>query len=478
MEKINDVNNYNNYSILSTNLTNDSQRIKNINRMSSPVLIQSYGNNNLVVEVKYNKIRNNNYDDYDFFENEMQKTRPNKAYTTYSQISNDDRNFFISQMIQPGQKYYNNYTNYQNNYNINNYNHNNILLNEDIHNKTNYPKYNYKIFKRQEINALFIPAEKICISPQKIHNIYFNNNNELKYQRFGASFISKSPDSNNTSYRKRFFQKRQIINNNRVINSNRNKGEENQRSKSKNQLQDFNLDKLKEIGDNIALKYINKINQQNNINSHNNINDIKIIPENKEQKNDFINKILKIEQKRKESKNKIKYNLIKKNESKNISCSPNRNINLDDNNKKIENKYIKYNNYLDYQTNLKKINKSELKLKMSRSPSPSSSPKTGNKKIQIINKYIKNSPNIKANNVENKIILQNYKENKYYNSPPDVNIKNNQKEINKRIYINKKYEKRKVFSMEKRKENKDVNTNFNNHKFVETKHINSPRQKI
>ena len=54
MEQKNEINSYNNnYSILSTNLTNNSNKYKQIYRISSPVLIQSYGKNNFVVELKY-----------------------------------------------------------------------------------------------------------------------------------------------------------------------------------------------------------------------------------------------------------------------------------------------------------------------------------------------------------------------------------------------------------------------------------------
>ena len=60
-EKFDD-NSYNNYSILSTNLTSGSNKFKKIYRMSSPVLIQSYGNNNFVVDIKYKK-KNNNKDE-------------------------------------------------------------------------------------------------------------------------------------------------------------------------------------------------------------------------------------------------------------------------------------------------------------------------------------------------------------------------------------------------------------------------------
>ena len=116
-EKFDD-NSYNNYSILSTNLTSGSNKFKKIYRMSSPVLIQSYGNNNFVVDIKYKK-KNNNNDEYDFIENELKKTKKNKAYTTYTELSNEESVFFNSQFTKPNRRYYNDYTNfdeaYQNN---------------------------------------------------------------------------------------------------------------------------------------------------------------------------------------------------------------------------------------------------------------------------------------------------------------------------------------------------------------------------
>ena len=66
-----------NYSFLSNNLNNGSQNIRKIYRIKSPVEIQSYGNNNFVIELKYEK-KNKNNDEYDFIENELKKNTKKK----------------------------------------------------------------------------------------------------------------------------------------------------------------------------------------------------------------------------------------------------------------------------------------------------------------------------------------------------------------------------------------------------------------
>jgi hypothetical protein len=52
MERQGEDNIYNNYSIFSANLTDGSNKFKKFFRMSSPIQIQSYGNNNFFVKIK------------------------------------------------------------------------------------------------------------------------------------------------------------------------------------------------------------------------------------------------------------------------------------------------------------------------------------------------------------------------------------------------------------------------------------------
>ena len=75
-------------------------------------------------------------------------------------------------------------------------------------------------------------------------------------------------------------------------------------------MEDFNIDKLKEIGDNFALRYLDRINQQKKINLHKSqsprfINNIETIFGKKEKYDGIVNKIIMIEKTRNESKNKI-----------------------------------------------------------------------------------------------------------------------------------------------------------------------------
>ena len=243
-------NSYNSYSILSTNLTNGTNKVTKISRMSSPVFIQSFGKNNFVVELKYKtNNKNNNNDDYEFIEKELKKTKKNKAYTTYTEISNEESLFFGAQ--KPNQRYYKDSTNFTNYCpdNLTTTNNDNYMYDQN---------YNYQINDNEDIDSLSHPNDRIYI-PKKNSNKMNKSINDLKYQRFYASFISKNPNSNQNSRKKRIIHKTE--NNNNYIKSNEKKERERGISKTKNQLQDFNIDKLKEIGDNFALRYMNRKNQ-------------------------------------------------------------------------------------------------------------------------------------------------------------------------------------------------------------------------
>lgn len=309
----------NNYSILSTNLTNSSNKFKNIYRMSSPVLIQSYGDNNFAVELKYNK-KNKNNDEFDFIENELKKNKNNKAYTTYTEISNEESLFFGAQNPKPKKISLKGYIHYDKFYpdNIYKINKMNYLLDKNN---------NYHPYKKEEIESLLYPREKIYVSRKNFIN---QTNKKLQYPRFHASFISKSPNSAcNNSHKKKIFRKKE----NGIITCNKTLGNKNERSisKSKNQLQDYNIDKLKEIGDDFFMRYFNKITPKKSFNFYNNINNIATVSEKKPKHDGLINKMIMIEQKRKESKSKL--NLFNKTEDKIKTLNKNERYDFSENKK-------------------------------------------------------------------------------------------------------------------------------------------------
>jgi len=97
-------------------------------------------------------------------------------------------------------------------------------------------------------------------------------------------------------------------------------------STSKNQLNEFNIDKLIEIGDNFALKCLNKIYKQNKLKNGINKNDD--ISDKKDKHNNLINKMMCIEEKRKKSLNKL--NTIIASNRNNITSRIIHNININD----------------------------------------------------------------------------------------------------------------------------------------------------
>ena len=62
---------------------------------------------------------------YDYIENELKNTKKTKAYTTYTEISNEESLFFGAQNPPKNQKLYRDYTNYTNFYPESIYNTNN-----------------------------------------------------------------------------------------------------------------------------------------------------------------------------------------------------------------------------------------------------------------------------------------------------------------------------------------------------------------
>ena len=547
MEQKNEINSYNNnYSILSTNLTNNSNKYKQIYRMSSPVLIQSYGKNNFVVELKYKTKKKDNdkiNDEYDFIEKELKKVKKNnKAYTTYTEISSEESLFFVAQIQKPNLRFnkdFKNYINYSpnkvdnsnndnndNNDNDNNDYSENIYKNDFYQDKNNKKKNNYnndtnknndnksKHNKDNKDNYIYdqnynCPKNELCeldkriYVPKKKNSNRMNKSiNDLKSQRFCTSFISSNNKSTQSSSKKSKLQKHERIKNIPIKNISRDEKKERGVSKSKNQLQDFNIDKLKEIGDNFALRYMTKRNQlknkfQNKQNS-NTISSNTILSEKKDKHNGILNKIIMIEKKRKESKSKL--NLINKteikkypgeeeNNTKNDKVENKRIFEMkkinDNNNDNINNiNNINNNNKLSNRTKILKINKNEVKLL--------NLPFPYTKKIKLNNLIKRKKYNLRPDNnthintnynnyneesnsnyytikkkdsshLENKNSFKIEQNNNQYNNQYSNNSNNNSN--NKNEKINKIYKKvqnvnSRIMSGTRNIKNKNINHNF------------------
>ena len=291
-------------------------------RVVSPVIIQSYGNNNFAIEL-INEIRNNNNYQFGNEFDDLRCKRKYKANTNITDISPDNNNTFYNTKGSERFVKYKNYTNI--NDNINKIIYNNISYisvdkcspkNKTIIDDKTYNYLNHKLFKKEEDKDLLYPNKKPIFSHKKIKT-------DLQFQRYSSSFIPKA-----NKLKKKIVKKCNIIKQVKLRNENKTPSI----AKSKNQLEEFNIDKLKEIGDHLAIKLINRINQKkinkNIVNNRNNIN-IKSITEDKDKdkqkENEFINNMMKIDQKRKNSKNKT--NLINKvkNSSKNNDLVNSRN---------------------------------------------------------------------------------------------------------------------------------------------------------
>ena len=490
MEKLYEDNSYNNYSILSTNLTSGSNKFKNIYRRSSPVEIQSFGKNNFVLETKYkSKIDNNNNDEYDYIENELKRSKKNKAFTTYTQISNED-NLYFYQKNQPNQRYYRDYTNFDN------YSPDYIYKTIDKNDKNN----RQKIFKKEELNGLFYPSEKIekIYIPKRNINRTNRHKNELQYQRFSASFISKSPDKKTNFSRSPIKKNLQNILNKKLVTEKKD-NDDRSISKTKNQLEDFNIDKLKEIGDNLAIRFKPiKINIKNRKSPYI-INNRGKTEMNSEKKNfGIINKIIMIDRNRRDSKKHL--NLM--NQSNNQILSKRIRNSYEENDKKYETRTLNDYNYNindNSSTNRKKI------LKMSKKEIERLKDCSSPKKITMKDIIRKRKFNLKANSNTNIEIvegynrnLENIKNNNFDRKEKcNTNITNNNKiyhKLNNKIYIIVKNDKneqndkndRKKYSIntnsvynkvivEKNKDNQKMKPKNFNHNYLESINIKSSR---
>ena len=190
-------------------------------------------------------------------------------------------------------------------------------------------------------------------------------------------------------------------------------------------MEDFNIEKLKEIGDHLALRYMNRTNiRKKNLHNRQNqniINNMSIISDKKEKHDAIINKIINIEKKRKESKNKV--NIINKTEAKipKDNCINNNIPNYNINYKKInvyENKIYLNNRLRIYNNNRREVE--QLK----------ASPSHITKKIKI-NNLIRRKKYILNNNSNNYRIERNTCNNKNNNEVRNINEdKNNKNNIN------------------------------------------------
>ena len=252
-------------------------------------------------------------------------------------------------------------------------------------------------------------------------------------------------------------------------------------------MEDFNIDKLKEIGDNFALRYLDRINQQKKINLHKSqsprfINNIETIFGKKEKYDGIVNKIIMIEKTRNESKNKInlinrtddKINNIKKNIKNNNNIS---NSNSNNNFKKYKKRIVNNESgNLTHRINgvngLEKDKEEMEYLKDSNYPI----------KIKLNNLVKRKKYNSQLNmNSKDEIIgygynsnlkgitngrIDNYKNIYNYNSNNNNKIiSNNKIYSNDGIYSNnKEYSNNKIYS-----NNKEYNNNINNKPYINVK---------
>jgi hypothetical protein len=361
-----------NYTYLYNNLRPEIKKQTNIYRSLSPVVIKTFGGNNFVYERQYKTKTNNDINDpeYDYIENELKKLSGIKPHTAYTELSTQENmSLFSSQMQKPTKRYYKNRTN------INpegecclHSGNDNFLLKERNDNKTrtyinDNPDYRYKILKKEEINEIFYPNE----TPQNNSN-YKNykqrkNQPELISQSFSTSIIpeKKLISNNNNNKRNNIFEIKYIKTKksfpNKEIELNiPNHGYSNTKrdssfSKSKISLDEFNIDKLKEIGDNYAMRLStsrNNILQNNSGKDNLNINN-KFL----EKENGIIKKMIIFEEKRKSSNKKTNLLLKSNDEFK----SKNKKIYDIENKNKIKtpNKIDKINLNIKYNEKNKRI---------------------------------------------------------------------------------------------------------------------------
>ena len=358
-----------NYTYLYNNLKPEIKKYTNIYRSLSPVVIKTFGGNNFIYERKY-KAKNNNeiYDsEYDYIEKELKKSKGIKPHTAYTELSTQENmSLFSSQVQKPTKRHYQNRTNINpgGGYCLFSGNENS-LIKEINDNKTRTfigddQKYRYKILKKDEINEIYYPNENQQNNSNYKTHKKKKNKTELVSQSFSTSIIPEkkilSNNKKNNIFEIKYIKSKKSFPNKEIdlktsSNSYSSIKRDSSFTKSKINLDEFNIDKLKEIGDNFALRLRrnnNSAKQNNSVkNNINRVNDFM-------KENGIIENIIIFEEKRKNSNNKSNL-LLKSNDDKKfknndyIECknkikTPNKidkiNLNIKYNEK---NKKIKFN---------------------------------------------------------------------------------------------------------------------------------------
>ena len=474
-----------NYIYLYNNLSPEIKKYTNIYRSLSPIVIKNFGGNNFIYERKYKKKPINEIynSEYDYFENELKKSKDIKRHTAFTELSTQENmSLFSSEMQKPTKRYYKNRTNiipggeyclYLGN--------DNSLLKEINDNKTrtfidDNKKYGYKIFKKEETNEIFYPNENL--QNNSSYKTYKKKKNQTGFisQSFSTSIIPENKLLNKDNRKdvleinyikgKKSFPNKEIdlkILNNCYNNIKR----DSSFTKSKINLDRFNIDKLKEIGDNFEMRLSkNENNIKQNNSEKNNLN----IVNDCIKQNDLIKNMIIIKEKRKNSNNSENF-LLKSNDDKD---------------------YKKLNEF-EYKNKIKtpnKINKINLNIKRNKN----------NKKIKIINIDKNNIDDLKIDVPPKTIIIKlkhkimgnehdyypNNSENKgrkilYYHNINNINkIRNTNKKILKDKTFNNSPTIRKI--IQKTPDKKKVknsktenNSNYKNNKII---NINETNKKI
>jgi hypothetical protein len=445
--------NFTDSSTVNNNLDNCVKKHKKDN-LTSPVFIQSYGNNNFIIE-SINDIQNKNNDRHDMYcsydENIFNSKKSYKSNTTSTIISPKKNNtFFDSKKIKPVLNYDKDYANTEMGYD---YVDNNFILRNNDNYKDRNKKIiydticSYQAYTKEDVDELFYPSEKSDLITKKRPHL-------IKHQKSSTAFISKNK-------LKKKFKKNSIILNNKnyeinddICKNNKTEFIEEKKkpslSTSKNQLNEFNIEKLIEIGDNFALKCFNKMYKQKKLT--NGINENDDISEKKDKQNNLINKMMYIEEKRK--------NTILKSNRSNITSRINSIVNINDldNNRENENKTEIKDINDTYNYNYEPNNKNKvIKINnLTRENQINNRSKINLKKIKkdsiiIPNKYKIKTFNsfkefkrnhINLGNLTNKNILIN----------KDMKLFNNQ--------INNKIIKKKILDIPKDVNHKTINSNY------------------
>ena len=280
-----------NYTYLYNNLSPETKKYTNIYRALSPIVIKTFGGNNFIYERKYKSNTNNDIMDseYDYIEKELNKNKVIKPHTAYTELSTQENmSLFSSQMQKPIKRSYKHYTNINNEgeyyiypgYDI-------TFLKEKNDNKTrtyndNNNDYRYKFLKKEEVSEIYYPKEKLTRRSDYQNYKIKQKENEYISQSFSTSIIPEKKlinDNNRNKKNKNIFEIKYIKSQknfpNKEINLRIKKNNypkikrESSYSRSKDDLKDFNLDKLKEIGDSIAKRYLNKTPLYSNSNRKN-----------------------------------------------------------------------------------------------------------------------------------------------------------------------------------------------------------------